>query len=50
MDDQKLSDKRMEICKKCDDFKPFLNRCGVCGCLLSLKTLFANEQCPKGKW
>lgn len=50
MEDQKLSEKRMAICKTCDQFKPFLNRCGVCGCLMSLKSLFPSEKCPEGKW
>lgn len=44
------SERRMKICKACDQFQPFLQRCAVCGCLMPLKVLLDNSVCPKGKW
>ena len=49
---EQTKNERMEICKKCkfmtgpeDD-----PSCNKCGCFLSLKTAWATESCPIGKW
>lgn len=44
-------DRRMAICKEC----PFFSlsddpRCSQCGCYLKIKTSWALEACPEGKW
>ena len=39
---------RMSICATCEHNK--LNVCTKCGCILKLKTQWANTQCPVGKW
>jgi len=51
---------RLDICNGCtnkkDNFK-FLfikkkgvSQCGICKCALIDKTIWEDEQCPKGKW
>lgn len=51
-EDYDLSDKRMEVCAKCDEQITTLSikRCRVCQCVLKVKTLFKSQHCPKGKW
>lgn len=46
------SNKRMDICKSCPEFKSFANQpqCGSCGCFLALKVKGKSFTCPKGKW
>jgi hypothetical protein len=39
---------RLQICDTCEMNK--LGVCKKCGCILSLKTMLANEKCPIGKW
>lgn len=43
---------RMSICEQCINFiKNEDNpRCSECGCYLKVKTSWANESCPIGKW
>jgi hypothetical protein len=43
-------EKRLNICKTCNKFDPFLGRCKECGCFIKLKIWFANSSCPLGKW
>jgi hypothetical protein len=47
---KELKAQRYPICKSCEYFTPSMCYCSVCGCWCALKTLFANESCPKGKW
>ncbi len=51
-EDPKLSEQRLEICRKCDFFENNLKifRCSKCGCLLQIKTLFKSQSCPINKW
>jgi hypothetical protein len=42
-------DRRMSICKKCDQFCSF-QRCAHCGCLMTLKAMLLESECPEGKW
>ena len=42
---------RMEICKKCEFYQADGNpTCAKCGCFLKVKTAWASESCPIGKW
>lgn len=48
-----IKQERMEICRAC----PFFNEtnpknptCNKCGCFLEVKTGWASEKCPEGKW
>jgi hypothetical protein len=43
-------EKRLEICRKCEHFKPDSSRCGVCGCFMKIKTALAVADCPKSYW
>lgn len=46
----KVQKERLEICNSCEHYKPDYNKCEVCGCLMSYKTLFPWATCPEGKW
>ena len=43
---------RMDICKTCEFFGGSEDNptCGKCGCYLNVKTSWASESCPIGKW
>ena len=51
---------RLDTCNKCTDKKDnfsflFIKKkgvpqCGICKCALYDKTIWQDEQCPKGKW
>lgn len=47
-------EKRMEICKACDLFKPVMGDkvsvCGDCGCLMQFKARLSGARCTQGKW
>lgn len=44
--------KRQNICAAQDGgcFDAAYDQCRVCTCHVSIKTLFATERCPRGKW
>ena len=49
----KYKDERLKICQDCEHMdckllKPA--RCGVCGCIISIKASIKKEKCPLGKW
>lgn len=46
----KVSEERLEHCRKCEDFNEETSRCGKCGCLMDYKTLLPWAECPVGKW
>lgn len=48
--DEELVEYRLGICKGCEFFKAKSQRCGKCGCFMSLKTLLKKAKCPVGKW
>ena len=48
--DQEEIEKRLEICKTCPSFKKNTQRCGKCGCFMSLKATLLQAKCPLGKW
>ena len=43
---------RLDICSRCPEKKNDLGiaRCGLCFCILELKTLVETESCKVGKW
>ena len=41
---------RIEACNQCDSFDPETRRCSECGCFVLVKTKWASEECPLGKW
>ena len=45
-----LALERMNICKACPWFVSKGKRCSKCGCVVPLKTYFAEEKCPVGRW
>jgi hypothetical protein len=52
--DPKISEKRMEICKSCEFYQDERDKdnpsCQKCGCFLAIKTTWASQACPVGKW
>lgn len=43
-------DRRLEICRACDQFDAATVTCRQCGCNLKLKTRLRTGECPQGKW
>ena len=41
---------RINICKSCEYFNIKFVKCNYCGCFLDIKTSWATESCPLGKW
>lgn len=41
---------RMSICRSCEFFDKSKITCLKCGCYLNIKTKWASESCPEGKW
>lgn len=41
---------RMSICEPCEFYDKESVRCNYCGCFLRIKTQWASEKCPIGKW
>lgn len=48
--DQEIKTQRLDICKQCEHFKNSTYQCDQCGCFLMIKTGWATEKCPIGKW
>jgi hypothetical protein len=50
---QSFAEKRLAVCKSCDEYGKSLPKvCGVCGCLMPLKVKLKRFQCPDNppKW
>lgn len=45
-----VQEERMLICQSCEFFDKTKEICLKCGCYLSIKTRWASESCPEGKW
>jgi len=41
---------RLNLCEGCDNYSKTLRTCGVCGCVMPLKTTLAHAECPIGLW
>lgn len=46
----KTHKKRLETCEKCEYYDEHTTSCQLCGCDLIIKTSWASESCPEGKW
>jgi hypothetical protein len=42
--------KRLDICKSCEDFNHTLSRCKKCRCFMIFKCGLSEAECPVGKW
>jgi hypothetical protein len=45
-----IKQKRLDICKSCEEFIKLTAQCDVCGCFMKVKTMIKSAKCPKGKW
>lgn len=45
-----IKEERMAICRACPLFNSSNKTCNKCGCFLEVKTSWASEKCPEGKW
>ena len=50
VEDSKISDSRLEICKSCPEFLSLTTQCKKCGCIMKMKTKIEQASCPIGKW
>lgn len=41
---------RLDICNSCSDFSKTIKTCKQCSCYMPAKSMFANAECPAGKW
>jgi hypothetical protein len=41
---------RLAICKGCEFYNSYQERCSKCGCKMAIKTYLKAEKCPIGKW
>lgn len=48
--EESIKEQRMKICMDCEHFNKSGSTCNQCGCFLGLKTSWASESCPIGKW
>jgi hypothetical protein len=45
-----IKQERLNICYKCEEYKKLTHQCGMCGCMMDMKSKYAQSSCPKGKW
>lgn len=50
VDDEKIAEKRFEICKTCPELVKLTHQCKKCGCFMKLKTKLHDAKCPIEKW
>jgi hypothetical protein len=50
LQDQKIADQRLDICKECPFFINGTSQCSKCGCIMPLKVKLEAAACPEGKW
>ncbi len=50
LNEDDISEKRLNLCKICKKFEPKYQRCSVCGCFMTLKTNLEAANCPLGIW
>ena len=43
-------EKRRSICRSCEYYNSFQDRCTKCGCFLAVKTYLKASNCPINKW
>jgi hypothetical protein len=47
---RKMAKERMEICDKCDYYRPLTTQCAKCSCFMNVKGMWPNAKCPINKW
>lgn len=45
---KRISKERLAVCGNCDRFSDGL--CDECGCVMDIKTMFPDSECPLNKW
>lgn len=50
VDIEELQKRRYEVCLSCPDRVEETDRCGICKCLLKLKTRVPEASCPASHW
>lgn len=45
-----MKEDRMDICRSCEWFRPSIQQCKKCGCIMAFKTKLKGASCPIGKW
>lgn len=45
-----IQKERFDICLDCENLKPTINQCQICGCFMNIKTWMPNQKCPIDKW
>lgn len=40
---------RIKLCANCPNLTD-TKQCGLCGCFVEYKTIYADEKCPDNKW
>lgn len=50
IEDSKIVEDRMAICKACPELIKLTSQCKKCGCFMAAKTKLNNAECPIGKW
>lgn len=47
---QEQSNRRLDICKKCEYFRELTKICKLCHCIIPLKVKFDLAECPDKRW
>jgi hypothetical protein len=50
IEDTRISDERLDICKACPFYLKATTQCKKCGCVMPLKVRLETAVCPEGKW
>jgi hypothetical protein len=50
VDNPKISEDRLEVCKGCSFYLSLTTQCKKCGCVMSGKVRLESAKCPIGKW
>ncbi len=48
--EQKVADRRLNICRTCPELVKITQQCKKCGCFMTAKTKYEAAKCPIGKW
>lgn len=41
---------RAVICNACPHYHPTTTQCGICGCIMAMKSRIPQAECPIGSW
>jgi len=45
-----LAQRRLAVCRSCSHLLKTTGNCKKCGCFVDVKTKYADQNCPVGKW